>query len=453
MNSTLSFAAAAMSGTLHGVDAGFNGVSTDTRTISEGELFVALSGPNFDGGKFVKHAEQKGAAGAVVTTQTSDVIPLIEVEDTRLALGQLGAAWRQQHSITVVGVTGSNGKTTLKELIAACLSSAAPTLATEGNLNNDIGMPLMLSRIDESHRYGVIEMGANHAGEIAYLTELASPDVVVITNAAAAHLEGFGSIEGVAHAKAEILQGEPRPSVAVLNSDDEYYAYWLSLVEGIDVISFGLDEGADIRADQIETGKGQTHFTMHLLDATIELTLPLAGAHNVRNACAAAAVASALDVSADTIKTSLESVDPVSGRMAPLAGLNGATLFDDSYNANPLSVIAAAEFLASLGGESWLVLADMLELGDDAERIHDDVGNAIRDSGVNRLFTLGELSTRTSAAFGDGATAYTSLDALVSDVRAELNDSVNLLVKGSRGMRMERVVEAVRQPEAMRKGA
>jgi len=453
MNATLSFAAAAMNGTLHGDDADFDGVSTDTRTISEGELFVALSGPNFDGRKFVNHAGGKGAAGAVVASLTDEAVVQIEVEDTRLALGQLGATWRNQHSITVIGVTGSNGKTTLKELIAACLSSAAPTLATEGNLNNDIGLPLMLSRIDTSHRYGVFEMGANHAGEIAYLTELASPEVVVITNAAAAHLEGFGSIEGVARAKAEILLGEPRPSVAVLNSDDEYYPYWLSLVEGVDVISFGFDEGADIRADQIETGKGQTHFTMHLLDATIELTLPLAGAHNVRNACSAAAVASALDVSAEAIKTSLESVTPVAGRMAPLPGLNGSTLYDDSYNANPLSVIAAAEFLASLGGESWLVLADMLELGDDAERIHHDVGEAIRESGVDRLFTLGELSARTGKAFGDGASAYTSPDALVNAVTTGLNETVNLLVKGSRGMRMERVVDAVREVEPMRKGA
>jgi UDP-N-acetylmuramoyl-tripeptide--D-alanyl-D-alanine ligase len=453
MISTLSVAADAMNGTLHGDDCRFDGVSTDTRTIRDGELFIALSGPNFDGSKFVSHASSKGAVAAVVPSPTTAAVPQIEVEDTRVALGQLGAAWRDQHAITVVGVTGSNGKTTLKELIAACLSSVAPTLATEGNLNNDIGMPLMMSRIDASHRYAVLEMGANHAGEIAYLTNLARPDVVVITNAAAAHLEGFGSIEGVAHAKAEILLGDPRPSVAVLNADDEYYPYWQSLVEGVDVLSFGLDEDADIRADQIETGKGQTHFTMHLLDTTMELTLPLAGEHNVRNACAAAAVATALDVPAETIRKSLESVNPISGRMAPLPGFNGSTLYDDSYNANPLSVIAAAEYIASLGGESWLVLGDMFELGEEAERIHRDVGEAIRESGVDRLFTLGELSTHSGQAFGDGASSYDAIDTLVGDVRADLNGSVNLLVKGSRGMRMERVVDALREAEPMRKGA
>jgi len=442
-----------MNGTLHGGDRNFEGVSTDSRTIREGELFIALSGPNFDGNKFVNQASNKGAAGAIVASLVGEDIAQIEVEDTKLALGQLGAAWRDQHSVTVVAITGSNGKTTIKELVFACLSSVAATVATEGNLNNDIGMPLMMSRIDESHEYAVLEMGASHAGEIAYLAELAKADVVVITNAAAAHLEGFGSIEGVAHAKAEILTAEPRPKVAILNSDDEYYPYWMSLVDGVDLLSFGLSENADIRADQIETGKGQTHFTMHLLGATIEVTLQLAGVHNVRNACAAAAVATALDVPAETIKAALESVNPVAGRLAPMQGYSGATIYDDSYNANPLSVIVAAEFLASLKGVSWLVLGDMFELGDDASRIHHDVGASIKNAGVDRLFTLGELSANACEAFGDDATPYDSLDPLISDLMAGLNEKVNLLVKGSRGMCMERVVDALRSPESMRKGA
>jgi len=453
VNATLSFAADAMNGTLHGDDRNFEGVSTDSRTIREGELFIALSGPNFDGNKFVQQASSKGAAGAIVASLAGEDIAQIEVEDTKLALGRLGAAWRDRHSVTIVGITGSNGKTTLKELVAACLSSVASTLATEGNLNNDIGMPLMMSRIDESHEYAVLEMGANHAGEIAYLTELAKPDVVVITNAAAAHLEGFGSIEGVAHAKAEILTAQSRPRIAVLNADDEYYSYWMSLVDGVDLLSFGLSENADIRADQIETGKGQTHFTMHLLDTIIEITLPLVGVHNVRNACAAAAVATALDVPAETIKAALESVNPVAGRLAPVQGYAGATIYDDSYNANPLSVIAAAEFLASLKGVSWFVLGDMFELGADAGRMHHDVGTAIRDAGVDCLFTFGELSANACEAFGDDATPYDSLDPLISDLMSGLNEEVNLLVKGSRGMRMERVVDALCSPEPMRKGA
>jgi len=444
MNATLSFAASSMQGTLHGNDCTFDGVSIDSRTIQEGELFVALSGPNFDGKKFVGQARGKGAVAAVVDSAVEDDIAQIKVDDTRLALGQLGAAWRGQHSMTVIGITGSNGKTTLKDLTAACLSSVAPTLETQGNLNNDIGMPLMMSRIDESHRFVVLEMGANHEGEITYLTSLARPDVVVITNAAAAHLEGFGSLEGVARAKAEILLGEPRPEIAVLNSDDEFYSYWMSLVESVDVLSFGLNEDADIRADQIETGKGQTHFTLHLLDATVDLTLPLAGAHNVRNACAAAAIATALDVPPEKIKEALENVQPIAGRLLPLQGQCGATLYDDSYNANPISAIAAAEFLASLPGDNWLVLGDMFELGEDAAQLHHDVGESIRSAGVDRLFVFGELSRNAADAFGEGASSYDVLDTLISDVSNALTSNVNVLVKGSRSMRMERVVNALR---------
>ena len=258
MNGLLSAAASAMQGNLHGADRRFNGVSTDTRTLQGGELFFALSGPNFDGEQFVGQANAKGAAAAVVTSIADDDIAQIRVSDTRKALGELGAAWRAEQSATVVGVTGSNGKTTLKELIAACLSRVAPTLATEGNLNNDIGMPLMLLRIASSHQYAVVEMGANHAGEIAYLTGLAKPDVVVITNAGAAHLEGFGSIEGVAHAKGEILEGSPRPVTAVLNADDDYFDYWCSRVTDIGVLSFGFGADAD--------GTGGTRRTVYFLE-------------------------------------------------------------------------------------------------------------------------------------------------------------------------------------------
>lgn len=453
MNATLSFAAAAMQGALHGDDRTFDGVSTDSRSLQKGELFVALSGPNFDGNEFVGQARAKRAAGAVVTSMTDEDVAQIVVDDTRRALGQLGAAWRGRQSATVVGITGSNGKTTLKEMAAACLSTTAPTLATQGNLNNDIGLPLMMLRIEESHKYAVLEMGANHAGEIAYLTSLAQPSVVAITNAAAAHLEGFGSIDGVARSKAEILLGEPGPEIAVLNSDDEFYSYWMSLVEGIDVLSFGLNKDADIRADQIETGKGQTHFTLYLLESTIELTLPVVGTHNVRNACAAAAIATALDVPPENIKAALESVSPVAGRLLPLQGQNGTTLYDDSYNANPLSVIAAAEFLASLPGASWFVLGDMAELGDDSTRLHHDVGESIRIAGIDRLFTFGELSRSAAEAFGEGASSYDELDALIGDVGDGLRRETNVLVKGSRSMRMERVVDALRMPEALRKGA
>ena len=453
MIATLAQAAASMQGTLHGDDRDFAGVSTDTRTIRDGELFFALQGPNFDGSDYVRAAKEAGAAGAVVRRRVHNNIPQIIVDDTKAALGRFGAAWRNDHDITVVGLTGSNGKTTLKELIAACLSRKAATLATHGNLNNDIGVPLMLARIEESHRYAVLEMGANHAGEIAYLTNLVRPDVVAITNAGAAHLEGFGSIQGVAHGKGEILQGEPRPQVAVLNADDKYFPYWSSQVEDIRCLSFGFNEAADVRADNIVADSNQTTFTLHAANDSVDIALPLVGIHNVRNACAAAAVALALEVGIDDIRAALESVNPVGGRLQPVRGINDATLFDDSYNANPLSVIAAAEFLAGLKGESWLVLGDMKELGDDAEELHREVGEAARASGVNRLFAYGDLAASAAEGFGEHASWYASLDALVDELCAGLTSDINVLVKGSRSMRMERVVDALREPDAMRKEA
>jgi UDP-N-acetylmuramoyl-tripeptide--D-alanyl-D-alanine ligase len=314
-------------------------------------------------------------------------------------------------------------------------------------------MPLMLLRIDSSHRYAVLEMGANHGGEIAYLTSLALPDVVVITNAGASHLEGFGSLTGVAHGKGEILQGSRRPRIAILNADDDFYSYWMSLVDDIDVLSFGLSEGADIYATKIDAGKEGTHFQLHLQDAQVDVRLPLLGLHNVRNACAAAAVATALDISAVQIKTALESVAPVGGRLQAVAGLHGATLYDDSYNANPVSVIAAGDFVAELDGENWMVLGDMGELGDDATELHGQVGSALRSNGIDRLFAIGELSKTTVAAFGEHGEWFDSVDELVNRVASELTSNVNVLVKGSRSARMERVVTAIRAPQTVRKEA
>ncbi|MCP5090501.1 MAG: UDP-N-acetylmuramoyl-tripeptide--D-alanyl-D-alanine ligase, partial [Gammaproteobacteria bacterium] len=340
----LSAAADCMDGVLHGEDHGFAGVSTDTRTLRAGELFFALQGPNFDGRDYLDTAKTSGAAGAVVPGFVDEDISQIKVDDTRKALGRFGAAWRRDYDATVIGITGSNGKTTLKELVKACLAEQAPTLATHGNLNNDIGMPLMLARLEDRHQFAVFEMGANHGGEIAYLAELANPNVVVITNAAAAHLEGFGSVEGVARAKGEILQNAERPEIAILNADDAYFDYWASLVDDVRLISFGLGRSADVYADEIETGISQSKFHLHLPGEDVAVCLPLAGLHNVRNACAAAAVAHALGIAADRIKIALEAVSPVGGRLQAVRGINGATLFDDSYNANPLSVKVAVQF-------------------------------------------------------------------------------------------------------------
>ncbi len=443
MMTSLQHAAESMHGRLKGADRIFDGVSTDTRTLKSGELFVALDGPNFSGKDYVPQAQEKGAAGAVVHADVDNGLPQIRVRDTRAALGALGASWRREQAAIVVGITGSNGKTTLKEMTAACLMQAGPTLATEGNLNNDIGMPLMLTRIEAEHRFAVLEMGANHAGEIAYLTSLAEPDVVAITNAGAAHLEGFGSIDGVAKAKGEILRARSRPGVAVLNADDAYIDLWRSFAKDIDVVTFGITKPADVTAKNIEADGQGTSFELHLGGKSLDVRLSLPGRHNVRHACAAAAIAQSLGVAAEQVQVGLEQVRPVSGRLEPLTGLNGSTLFNDSYNANPLSVAAAAEFLASLQGTSWLVLGDMGELGDDSARLHREVGKAVKRAGVSRLYATGELCRNATAAFGDDARWFDDVDTLIDALRSAVTADVNVLVKGSRFMRMERVVDAL----------
>ncbi len=452
MLDSLSVAADEMNGSLHGADRPFAGISTDTRSINAGELFFALQGPNFNGHDYVSKARAKGAAAAVVSDLVTEDIAQIVVADVKHALGRFAAAWRDDKTVRVVGITGSNGKTTLKELVAACLATKAPTLATHGNLNNEIGVPLMLARIADEHEYAVLEMGANHAGEIAYLTSLVNPDVVALTNAGAAHLEGFGSIEGVAHAKGEILQNERRPDLAVLNADDAYYGYWKSLLEDVRCLSFGFGESADVSAANIVATASGSDFTLQLPNESVPIALPLPGIHNVRNACAAAAVASAFDIDGSEIKRALEGIAPVKGRLQPLPGINGCALFDDSYNANPLSVMAAAEFLASLDGEGWLVLGDMKELGEDAADMHREVGASARASGVKRLFALGGLTQHSVEGFGDGATWYGGLDELLHEL-GDAGAGVNVLVKGSRSMHMEHVVDAMRQAEAVRRKA
>ncbi len=446
MRSSLGFAAESTGGTLAGSgDASFDGVSTDTRSLAPGELFVALTGPNFDGADYLDIALDKGASGAVVSSPRRDVdLPQIEVDDTRQALGRLAAAWRDRHSdLAIVGITGSNGKTTLKELTGSILSRVAPTLVTAGNLNNEIGVPLMLSRIDSTHEYAVIEMGANHAGEIGYLTSLVKPQVVALTNAGPAHLEGFGSIKGVSRAKGEILSGTPRPVAAVLNADDDYFDYWCGLVSDIRMLSFGTAADASVRAEDIVLDATGSTFGLCLPATRINVRLSLTGEHNVRNACAAAAIAHALDVPADAILAGLEAVRPVEGRLVELVGRKGARVFDDSYNANPTSVVAAAGFLASLDGESCFVLGDMGELGADEVSMHRDTGAAIREAGVDRLFATGELSQAAVEGFGDTGEWFDSVEALTDAVARALGPDVNVLVKGSRLAAMERVVAAL----------
>lgn len=445
-------AANIVNGNLQGADAAFRGVSIDSRTLQSGELFVALKGPNFDGAKFIATAAQQGAAGAISESEAATSLPTIVVDDSHAALTRLACDWRSRMSATVIGVTGSNGKTTLKELINACLSPVARTLATAGNLNNAIGLPLMMLRMTPEHRFAIFEMGANHAGEIAHLASLAEPHIVVISNAGPAHLEGFGSVDGVARAKGEILQCAPRPKVAVLNADDKYFAQWCALAAESEVLSFGASPDATVRVENIRATASGTAFELILPAARIDVALPLAGSHNALNAAAAAAVALAAGLDARKIKRGLESVQPVAGRLRRLAGANGAQLFDDSYNANPGSVIAAAYFVAAQPGDAVFVLGEMGELGASGAEIHEQVGKDIRAAGVSRLFATGGLAQHAANGFGNGAEWFASSEELISALSSELRPGLNVLVKGSRSMRMERVVTALRAPDRAGEG-
>ncbi|HEX9801968.1 MAG TPA: UDP-N-acetylmuramoyl-tripeptide--D-alanyl-D-alanine ligase, partial [Gammaproteobacteria bacterium] len=369
-------------------------------------------------------------------------IPQLVVDDSRLALGRLAAAWRRELQTVLVGVTGSNGKTTVKEMCAAILSRAGTTLSTRGNLNNDIGLPLTLLRLSPDHRYGVIEMGANHPGEIAYLTKLAAPQVAIITNAAPAHLEGFGDVEGVARAKGEIFAGLSEEGVAVLNADDDFAALWQQLSGSHRTLRFGLTRSADVGA----RGLGDVHGSeLEVLTPLggFHLDLPLPGRHNIMNALAAVCAALALNIEFEDIVAGLESLAAVKGRLTTRTGRNGATILDDSYNANPASLHAGLQVLAGCGGRRLLALGDMGELGENAEALHRQAGRQARELDIDGLYATGNLSRHASEAYGEGGHFYEQQQQLIEALLPQMSKEVTVLVKGSRSSRMERVVEAL----------
>ena len=364
------------------------------------------------------------------------------MKDTRLALGMLANAWRRQFSIPLIAVTGSNGKTTVKEMITAIMSVRHNTLATQGNLNNDIGVPLTLLRLRSEHQCAVIEMGANHAGEIAYLTKLAAPQVAVITNAGPAHLEGFGTLEGVANAKGEIYGGLTGSGVAVINDDDQFAGMWRGLCEGKTVIGFGLRQSTDVTANWHASGTG-SEINIKTSLGEIQVLLNLPGRHNVANALAASAAAIAAGATAHDIKAGLESLRGVAGRLQIMPGKSGSRIIDDTYNANPASLHVALEVLQNFSGRHFLAMGDMGELGGDAEMLHRDAGVQARAHGVNRLFTVGKLASRAAESFGQDALSFDDQPAMINAIEHELAADVTLLVKGSRLAHMERVVQAL----------
>ncbi len=437
-------AARLLDGEASGADVAFTTVSTDSRQLFAGALFVALTGPNFDGHDFVPVARERGAVAALVSRPVTDSLPQLRVADTRLALGRLAAAWRSRFTGPLIALTGSNGKTTLKEMIAAILRVRGPTLATEGNLNNDIGVPLTLLRLNGDHACAVIEMGANHPGEIAYLTGLARPDVAIVNNAGPCHLEGFGDVAGVARAKGEIFQGLRPDGVAVINRDDEYAGYWVGLNPGRRIVDFGLDQPAAVHGEVLDSAVNRFRLSVDGNEMVIQLPVP--GRHNVRNALAAAAAALAVGAALTDVGRGLESLRGVDGRLQRLPGRHGGAVIHDAYNANPASLAAALEAVGAGPGRKWLVLGDMRELGPAADDLHARSGAEARVAGFERLYALGEHSRAAVTAFGTGGLHFEDVDALVADLNRDLRqggEPTVVLVKGSRGMRMERVVAAL----------
>ncbi len=434
-------AAHALNAVAIGADVAFDRVASDSRALPGGCLFVALKGPRFDGHAYAAQALAEGAAAVMVEQGAGlDVSPALVVEDSRLGLGRLAAWHRSRMPAKVVAITGSNGKTTVKEMLAAILAAEAgegAVLATAGNLNNDIGVPLTLLRLTAAHRYAVIEMGMNHLGEIAYLTELARPDVALVNNALRAHLEGLGSVEAVARAKGEIYAGLKEGGIAIVNADDAHADYWRGLAGGHRVMSFGVAEDADVRivaaADRLvlDTPAGR-----------IDITLGVPGEHNRRNAAAAATAALALGIAPDAVAHGLAAYTGSKGRLQVHDCLLGATLIDDSYNANPDSVLAAIQVLAARPGTRILVLGDMGELGPEAAALHREVGERARAAGIDRLLCLGELSTNTVNGFGAGAMHFERIEELLAEIECALDAGVTILVKGSRFMKMERVTQS-----------
>jgi UDP-N-acetylmuramoyl-tripeptide--D-alanyl-D-alanine ligase len=443
----LSECAERLNGELAGDDRVFGSVSIDTRTLQPGDLYIAIAGERFDGHDFVAQAAQNGAVAAIVRRGVKAAIPAIEVADTRLALAELGGIWRNQANAKVAGVTGSNGKTTVKEMVAAVLGTDGEVLSTKGNLNNDIGVPLTLLRLSERHRYAVIEMGANHSGEIAYTAAYARPDVAIITNAGPAHIEGFGSVEGVARAKGELFAALKTDGIAIINRDDAFFGYWQSVASPRQIISFGLSEGSEVTAADIKTEiighQFATGFTLSAPAGQIRCRLQLAGKHNVLNALAAAAAGLAFGLNLEQIVQGLQSVKPVTGRLQPWVGRKGNIVIDDTYNANAGSLKAGLDVLADIGKKPWLVLGAFAELGPESLSMHRDMGALIKSSGVVRLLATGSDARAAVEAFGRGASFYETQEALIAALEGELAGDETILIKGSRMRRMENVAAAL----------
>ena len=440
----LSEAARALPGRLVGPDVGIRGVTTDSRRVAAGDLFVALVGERFDGHDYVAEAMRRGAAAALVSREVKDAAPCSQlvVDDTKAALGRLAAHWREKFSMPLVALTGSNGKTTVKEMLASILAAHAggrgSVLATQGNLNNDIGMPLTLLTLRAGHRFAVIEMGMNHEGEIDYLTRIARPNVALVNNAQRAHVGILGSVEAIARAKGEIYAGLGPAGTAIVNEDDAFAPYWRGLNRARRVISFGFKPEADVRGAATAAG-----WRIVTPAGAFEFAPRVRGEHNLRNALAASAAAFALDVPLDAMRAGLADFAGVEGRLQRRRGPGSSLVIDDSYNANPESMRAALRVLAEERARKVFVMGDMGELGEGAPAMHAEIGTYAREVGVNALLAMGKASRNAVDAFGAGARHFDDIDALLSVARAEAAAGAAILVKGSRFMQMERIADAL----------
>lgn len=430
-------------GELQGDDAVVDAMTQDTRALQPGSLYVALRGERFDGHDFAYDAAMRGASAVLVEHAVKVDLPQIVVGDSQLALARIAAGIHQDQSGKVVAITGSNGKTSVKTLLVAILQRAGVTYFNPGNRNNEIGLPLAVIDAPDDADFAVYEMGAGQPGDIAYLTDIVAPDVSLVNNVAAAHLERMGSLLGVAETKGAIYDALPASGTAVINADDAFAEYFAERVADRRILRFGLEASADVGARDIRADAAGSRFVLVTPQGEVPVELHLPGRHNVLNALAAASLALACDVSLATIAEGLAAAQPVAGRQIAHTLGNGAVLIDDSYNANPGSLAAAIDALATAGGEAWLVLGDMRELGADAEALHADAGSRARTAGIRRLYTLGPLSQHAAQAFGDGARHFDTHKTLVEALRADLHAGVRCLVKGSRGSAMDKIVTAL----------
>ena len=426
------------------------GVSIDSRSVNKGDLFVALSGPNFDGHHYLQMAAAAGAVAAVVERPVDSGLPQIVIKDSRIALGQFAAGWRRHCNIPTLALTGSNGKTTVKEMCAAILAEKGTVHATRGNLNNEIGVPLTLLAMPESAESAVIEMGANHLEEIDYLSQITQPNVALITNATAAHLEGFGSLEGVAKGKGEIFKGlmdcPTMAATAIINIDDPFAPFWLDQLQAKRVITFSIqDKKADIVAEVVSTVAKAQQLLVKGLEREITINLQLSGRHNAMNAVAAIAATHPFRVTPEQIVKALNCFEPVHGRLQITITAQGVTLIDDSYNANPASMQAGLQVLASYSGIRIAILGEMLELGSDGVDEHSKIAIEAKRLGVDQLWAIGNLWRDTIEDFGEGGAVFSDHLSLFKSLQGELHADTTLLIKGSRGSHMEKIVHMVHQ--------